>query len=79
MRGSLDSGQVLFLKPSSFLRNNITPLKPCMRKVIQIPPDESDSIPTKILELTQDLEKLEARDPETRLRILTIKGVLETN
>ncbi|RZU29644.1 hypothetical protein BDD14_6238 [Edaphobacter modestus] len=45
----------------------------------QIPPDESGSVPGKIFQLTQDLGKPAAQDPETRLRILTIQGVLETN
>jgi|GEM_PF-1539191 len=48
-------------------------------KVSQIPPDESGSVPAKILGLTQDLEKPESQDPETKLRILTIRGMLETN
>jgi CHAT domain-containing protein len=48
-------------------------------KVSQIPPDESGSVPAKILGLTQDLEKPESQDLETKIRILTIRGMLETN
>ena len=33
----------------------------------------------KIVQLTQDLRRPEAEDAETRLRILTIRGMLETN
>jgi hypothetical protein len=32
-----------------------------------------------ILKLTQDLTLPAARDPETRLRILTIRGMIEVN
>jgi hypothetical protein len=37
------------------------------------------SVPATLWALTQDLARPEAADPETRLRILTIRGVLETN
>lgn len=47
--------------------------------VSQIPPDESVSAPANILKLTEDLATAEAQDPETKLRILTIRGMLETN
>ena len=48
-------------------------------QVSQIPPNESLSIPATLWALTQDLERPEAADPETKLRILTIRGMLETN
>src|SRR6202789_3030689 len=48
-------------------------------QVSQIPPNESVSIPATLWALTQDLARPEAADPETRLRILTIRGMLETN
>jgi hypothetical protein len=42
-------------------------------EVSQIPSRvESASLPATILQLTQDLARPEAQDPETRLRILTI-------
>jgi CHAT domain-containing protein len=47
--------------------------------VSEIPADETVSASTYILRLTDDLRKPEAQDPETRLRILTILGVIETN
>jgi CHAT domain-containing protein len=48
--------------------------------VSQIPStSESSSLPTTIFSLTEDLSRPEANDPETRLRILTIRGMLETN
>ena len=41
--------------------------------------ESSTTIPNQIAELRRDLDLLEARDPETHLRILTILGMLETN
>ncbi|WP_211256431.1 hypothetical protein, partial [Edaphobacter aggregans] len=48
-------------------------------EVSQVPPDESGSVPAKIFQLTQDLGRPAAQEAETRLRILTIRGMLETN
>ena len=48
-------------------------------EVSQIPPDESVSIRETIIRLDSDLAKPEAIDPETRLRIFTIRGMRETN
>ena len=50
-------------------------------RVSQIPAESESSttIPDQIAGLRLDLELPEARDPETRLRILTILGMLETN
>ncbi len=48
--------------------------------VSQIPPNsESSSLAATIFQLTNDLARPEAADPETRLRILTIRGMLETD
>ncbi|RSL18680.1 CHAT domain-containing protein [Edaphobacter aggregans] len=48
-------------------------------RVSQIPPNESANSPLTIVSLTQDLARPEAAEPEIRLRILTIRGMLETN
>ena len=48
-------------------------------EVSQVPPNESVSVPGTIVHLTDDLQKPEANDDETRLRILTIRGMLQTN
>lgn len=40
---------------------------------------ESRSLPAQIWSLTQDLALPEAQDPQTRLRILLVKGMIETN
>ncbi len=48
--------------------------------VSQIPPNsEASSLTATIFALTEDLALPEAADPETRLRILTIRGMIETN
>jgi CHAT domain-containing protein len=44
-----------------------------------IPRAESEDIPVLLLELQQDLALPAAQDPETRLRILVIQGMIETN
>src|SRR5215469_15376570 len=50
-------------------------------RVSQVPThsESSTTIPIKIALLRRDLDLPEARDPETRLHILTILGMLETN
>ncbi len=47
--------------------------------VSEIPVDETVSASTYIFRLTNDLKTPEAQDPETRLRILTVLGLVETN
>ncbi len=47
--------------------------------VSEVPADESSNIPAKILYLTKALAMPEAQIAETKLRILTIRGMLETN
>ncbi len=50
-------------------------------RVSEIPArsESSTSFPSQIASLRRDLELPEARDPETRLRVLTILGILEVN
>jgi CHAT domain-containing protein len=50
-------------------------------RVSQVPAqsESSTTIPNQIAALRSDLNLPEARDPETYLRILTIRGMLETN
>jgi CHAT domain-containing protein len=56
------------------------PEKALYAHVSQIPPNaESSSLTASIFDLTQALARPEAADPETRLRILTIRGMLEIN
>ena len=69
----------LFLKAQDRYRAENNPRKALYAEVSQIPSDESGSVEKKILQLTKDLATPEANDPETKLRILTIRGMLETN
>jgi type IV secretory pathway VirB10-like protein len=48
-------------------------------QVSQIPADETGSVEEKILQLRKDLIRPEAKNEATYLRILTIRGMLETN
>src|SRR5580658_8775308 len=50
-------------------------------RVSQMPAhsESSTSVPSQIAVLRKDLDLPEAKDPETRLRILTILGMLEVN
>ena len=69
----------LFLKAQNLYTVENNPRKALYAEVSQIPSDEEGSVENKILKLTRDLAAPEAKDPETQLRILTIKGMLETN
>ena len=55
------------------------PAKALYASVSEIPSDESTSAATNILRLTQALNTPGGHDPATKLRILTIRGMLETN
>ena len=48
-------------------------------EISEIPADESTSLGIQLLKLNEALTKPEAQKPATRLRILTIKGMLEIN
>jgi tetratricopeptide (TPR) repeat protein len=55
------------------------PSKALYAHVSQVPPNESVDIRNTIWTLTEDLARPAAADPETRLRILNIRGMQETN
>src|SRR5450755_867813 len=57
------------------------PSRALYARVSEMPPhsESSTSVPAQIAILTHDLALPEAHDPETRLRILTILGMLEVN
>jgi hypothetical protein len=63
-----------------FIRNH-EPSKALYAHVSEIPAhsESSISVPAQLAELTADLSLPHARDTETRLRILTILGMLEVN
>ena len=69
----------LYQKAQQLYTTQHEPSKALYAQVSQIPPNESVSIPATLWALTQDLARPEAANPETRLRILTIRGMLETN
>jgi CHAT domain-containing protein len=69
----------LYQKAQQLYTNQHEPSKALYAQVSQIPPNESVSVPATLWALTQDLARSEATNPETRLRILTIRGMLETN
>ena len=71
--------QPLYKKAQHLFANQKQLSKALYAQVSQIPPDESGSIRDKIVQLTEDLRRPEAEDTETKLRILTIRGMLETN
>jgi CHAT domain-containing protein len=69
----------LYLRAQNLYSKQGNASKVLYASVSQIPPDESVDIPATIWSLTEDLTHPAASDPETRLRILTIRGILQTN
>ncbi len=56
------------------------PAKALYAEVSEIPVDvEHSNVPSELARLTADLQRPEASDPRTRLRILEVLGMLETN
>lgn len=56
------------------------PAKALYAEVSEIPVDvEYGNVPMELARLTEDLQRPEASDPRTRLRVLEILGMLETN
>ena len=66
-------------KPKLLFRAQGNQAKALYAAVSQIPPNQSVDIPATIWSLTADLAQPGASDPETRLRILTVRGILQTN
>jgi CHAT domain-containing protein len=69
--------QPLYRRAEQMFLAEHQPSKAIYAQVSQIPEDESVDLPGTILSLTADLTRPEAADPETRLRILVIRGMLE--
>ena len=69
----------LYKKAQGLFLAQHQPSKALYAEVSQIPPNESVSVPATIWQLTQDLTRPEASDDETKLRILMIRGMFETN
>lgn len=70
----------LYKKAEAELIRKHEPSKALYARVSQIPPHMEDgSVPELIWQLTQDLALPEAQDQQTKLRILTIRGMVESN
>jgi CHAT domain-containing protein len=71
--------QPLYAKAATLYAFQAQPAKALYAKVSEIPADESTSARSNILFLTEALATAAGQVPATRLRILTIRGMLETN
>ncbi len=69
----------LYAKAQQLFLDQHRPSKALYVAVSQIPADESVSLQNKILLIRDDLKRPEAQDAETRIRILTVLGMTETN
>ena len=75
----MDAGPIYVRAERLFVKEN-RPSQALYAHVSQfIPRAESEDIPVLLLELQQDLALPAAQDPATRLRILIIQGMIETN
>jgi hypothetical protein len=74
-----DEAAPLYKQAEALFRAQGNQSKVLYAAVSQIPPNESVDIPATIWSLTTDLAHPEATEPETRLRILTVRGILQTN
>jgi CHAT domain-containing protein len=74
-----EEAEPLYKSAEALFRTQRNQSKALYAAVSQIPPNESVDIPATIWSLTADLTQLGANDPETRLRILTVRGILQTN
>ncbi len=75
------AAEPLYRKAEIEFEQRRQPSRALYARVSQMPAhsESSTSIPSQIALLRHDLDLPEARDPETRLRILTILGMLEAN
>ena len=69
----------LYAGAASLYRKEHQPSKALYAEVSEIPADESTNIPATILRLKKALTTSDGQDPATKLRILTIRGMLEIN
>ncbi len=71
--------QPLYAQAAVLFRKERQPAKALYAEVSELPAEESTSVAVKILHLNEALNTEAAQDSATHLRILTIKGMLETN
>jgi CHAT domain-containing protein len=69
----------VYARAAALFNQNHQTAKALYAEVSQLPADETSSVAVKIRRLDNDLRTKAADDPATRLRILTIEGMLETN
>lgn len=69
----------LYAGAAALYRKQNEPAKALYAEVSEIPADESTNIPGTILRLTEALTTPGGQDPATKLRILTVRGMLEIN
>jgi hypothetical protein len=82
-RGSITgiAAEPLYRQAEFAFTRNHEPSKALYAHVSEIPAQSESSltVPAQLAELTADLSLPQAQDPETKLRILTILGMLEVN
>jgi CHAT domain-containing protein len=71
--------QPVYAQAAAIFRKENRPAEALYAEVSELPADESTSVAAKILQLNEALDTEAARNPKTHLRILTIRGMLETN
>jgi CHAT domain-containing protein len=69
----------LYAQAAVLFRKENQPSRALYAEVSELPADESTSVAAKILHLNEALDTAAAQESATHLRILTIKGMLETN
>jgi CHAT domain-containing protein len=74
------AAEPLYRQAEQLYYNHGNSSKALYARVSQAPPHvEAGSLPSEIFELTKTLSLPAAQDPDTRLRILEIRGMIETN
>src|SRR6266567_1796276 len=74
------AAEPLYRQAEQILANQGNSSKALYARISQVPPHvEAGSLPSEIFELTKTLRLPAAQDPDTRLRILEIRGMIESN
>ncbi len=71
--------QPIYARAADLFKMQNQPSKALYAAVSEIPADESTSIPDRIRRLSEAINSPGGQNPATKLRILTIRGMLETN
>src|SRR6266567_3573283 len=74
------AAEPLYRQAEQIFANQGNSSKALYARISQVPPHvEAGSLPSEIFELTKTLRLPAAQDPDTRLRILEIRGMIESN